>query len=366
MKKKILIIFPNEWLAYTPTILNLVGKMSDVFDVKVLAIDDGNYRNSELDSNNFEFIRVNAAVLKLHAFITKSFGTSKFYQLAKMALIFFAARAYRKWADEVIAADSAGLWIAQKVFGECHFMSLELFKDRLFEQCDFKLIESVIIQTQERYDYLFGDRVIKTFLIQNSPPYQPDSVNHELPISKKAIFLGNANPRNGAYFCIEAMRSIENLSLTIKGTISSKDRQYIEAHYGDLLDDKRLIIDDSYVKQEAIIEYLSQYYVGFCFYDLNCTDETTRFNFISVPSGKLFNYYAAGVPVVGSSLLGLKSVQDFEAGVLLEDLSATSVFQALRYVDEHHEQLSENCLKAAIHFDFNSAVQPLKDYLLTK
>ena len=365
-KRRILIIFPNEWLAYTPTILNLIPKISDAFDIKVLAIDDGNYKNSEIGGDGFDFIRVSPIILKLHAFTMKRLGSSKFYQLAKMALIFFAARAYRGWADEVIAVDSAGLWIAQKIFGKCHFMSLELFKDRLFEECDLELIESVIIQTQERYSYLFGDLDIRTFLIQNSPPYQPGSTSREFSNSKKAVFFGNANPRNGAYFCIEAMRGIGDLSLTIKGTISSEDRQYIESRYGDLLNDGRLVIDDIYVRQEAIVEYLSQYHVGFCFYDLNCTDEVTRFNFVSVPSGKLFNYYAAGVPVIGSNLLGLKSVQDFEAGVLIEDLSTSQVLQALKYVDEHHEQLSKNCLKAAAHFDFNLAVQPLKDYLLAK
>ena len=344
----------------------MVAELADVLDIKVLAIDDGSYRSNEIDSDYFNFVKVNTLILKLHTFITKTFGTSKFYQLLKMILLLASARSYKGWADEVIAVDSAGLWTAQKIFGQCHFMSLELFKDRLFERCNLKLIESVIIQTQERYDYLFGDLTIKTFLIQNSPPYKPDAINRKPLTSRKAIFLGNANPRNGSYFCIESMRDITDLSLTIKGAISSQDRQYIETHYSDLLKSERLILDDQYVKQEEIIEYLSQYYVGFCFYDLKCTDETTSFNFISVPSGKLFNYYAAGVPVVGSNILGLKSVQDFNAGVLLENTSAMTILQALNYIDQHHEQLSKNCLKAAAHFDFNLAVRPFKEYLLAK
>jgi glycosyltransferase involved in cell wall biosynthesis len=366
MNKRVLIIFPNEWLAYTPTVLNMVAKLSDVFEIKVLAIDDGNYRSNEINGDQFEFVKVNRVLLKLHSFITKGFGTSKFYQLVKIFLLFFAAKGYKQWADEVIAVDSAGLWISQKIFGKSHFMSLELFKDKFFQECNAALIESVIIQTQERYDYLFGNLKIKTFLVQNSPPYRLGFANLKRSNVKKAIFLGNANQRNGAYFCIEAMRSIEELSLTIKGTISSEDRQYIETNYCDLLSSNRLIIDDSYVKQEVIIDYLSQYYVGFCFYNLNYTDDITRFNFISVPSGKLFNYYAAGVPVVGSDMLGLKSVQDFKTGVLLEDLSTAKVLQALKYIDEHHENLSENCFKAAAHFDFDSSVQPFKDYLLAK
>jgi len=366
MSKRVLIIFPNEWLAYTPTLLNLVTKLSDSFEIKVLAIDDGRYKSSEIYSENFEFLRVQPMVVKLNAFLEKKLGTAKLYQLTKMALLFFAAKSYKGWADEVIAIDSAGLWVAQRIFGKCHFMSLELFNDKLFQQCDLTLIESVIIQSQERYDYLFGDRTIKTFLIQNSPPYQADSSIESSVPSERAIFLGNANSRNGAYVCIEALRSIDNLSLTVKGSISNEDKLRIETSYGELLDSGRLAIDDHYIKQDDIIAYLSQYYVGFCFYDLSCTDDVTQFNFISVPSGKLFNYYAAGVPVIGSNLPGLSSVKEFETGILLDCISAEEILHALNYIDANHQRLRENCFKAAVHFDFNSAVKPFEEYLLSR
>jgi glycosyltransferase involved in cell wall biosynthesis len=366
MKKKVLVIFPNEWLAYTPTLLNLVKETSDDFDFKVLAIDDGTYKNSELSGDQFDLIPIHPFIPRVHSFVVKTFGTSKFYQLAKMLIIYMSARTYVGKVDEVIAIDSAGLWIAQKLFSRCHFMSLELFRDFLFKQSDLSLIESVIIQTQERYDYLFGDVDIKTFFIQNAPVYQPSLIKQRDTASKKAIFLGNANARNGVYYCIEAIQNIEDISLTIKGSISRDDRQQIEAQYSDLLNSKKIVIDDRYLEQDELIEYLSQFYVGFCFYDLSCTDDTTRFNFVSVPSGKLFNYYAAGVPVIGSNLPGLISVKEFEAGLLLDNVSTEQVLQALTYIDNNHEQLSKNCLKASEHFDFNSSVQPFRKYLLSR
>lgn len=368
-KKRILIIFPNEWLAYTPTILNLVKNFADTFDVTVIAIDDGNYKNDEIPDDAIKFIKINPLLLKLNTFTGKLLGSLKLYQLTKLGAIFLAALPYKGKVDEVIAADSAGLWVGQKIFGQCHFLSLELFRDTLFKKCDLSKIKSVIIQTQERYDYLFGKQYIKTFLLQNAPSYSSnESIKRaEKPVAqaKKAIFLGNANQRNGAYFCIEAIRELKDITLTIKGTISSEDRKRIEFLYGDLLANEKVIIDDRYVKQDEILEYLSEYHVGFCFYDLTCTDEITRFNFISVPSGKLFNYYAAGVPVIGSDLPGLSSVRDFETGVLLTDLSTENIVKALKYIDFNHSKIRENCFKAAAHFDFNSAVEPLKKHLIS-
>ena len=43
MKKKVLIIYPDEWVAYSPTILNLVDVLASSFSVKVIAVDTGRF-----------------------------------------------------------------------------------------------------------------------------------------------------------------------------------------------------------------------------------------------------------------------------------------------------------------------------------
>lgn len=364
MKKKLLIIFPNEWLAYTPTVLNLVSKLADSFDLKVIAINDNRYKNDEIIGDEFEFIKVNSNIIKISAFLEKIFGNSKSYQLIKLILLFKQVRNYKP--DEIIAVDSMGLWLAQKIFKRGHFLSLEPYKDIYFRQCKTELIESVVTQTQERYDYLFDGIKLKTFLIQNAPNFNAEGRIYRETQTKRAIYFGNANPRNGIYFCIEAVENIKDISLTIKGTISGEVREVIEVRYSELIQSGKIVIDNSYVKQEDVIEYLSEFYVGFCFYDLSHTDEKTSFNFISVPSGKLFNYYAAGVPVIGSDLLGLKSVKDFQAGILLKDVSVESIAKAIETIASQHKRFSENCLAAAAYFDFDSAAEPFKSYLINK
>lgn len=362
--KKLLIIFPNEWLAYTPTVLNLVDKLADSFNVRVVAIDDGSYKSSELIGEEFDFIKVNSIIIKLTGLINKVLGNAKFYQLVKLTLLFNKIRNYK--ADEVIAVDSMGLFLSQAIFKKCHFLSLEPYKDIYFRFCKTEQIKSVIAQTQERYDYLFENLSLKTFIIQNAPCFKTKNRTYQEPQCRKAIYFGNANPRNGVYLCIEAIQNIKDMSLTIKGTISKEVREVIETRYSELIQSSKIVIDSSYVKQEDVINYLSKFYVGFCFYDLNYTDETTSFNFISVPSGKLFNYYAAGVPVIGSDLLGLKSVKDFQVGILLKNISTENIALAMESIASQHKRFSENCLAAAAYFDFDTAVEPFKSYLLNE
>jgi len=377
MKKKILIVFPNEWLAYTPTILNIVYKLKNSFEIKVLAISDGVYSNHNLIEKEFEFIKINKFLGGTISFLDKfsvklgkiRIRGSKFHQLVKIALLYYNLKEYYQTSKdyEVIAVDSMGLFVTQKIFKKCHFLSLEPYKDYLFEKSDLTRIESVIAHSEERYNYLFEESSIKAFILPNSPPLESDKAHWYYPKEPcQGIFFGNATPRNGIYFCLDAIRKSEKVSIVIKGTISPSVREKIFQDYRDLIDSGKLKIDSSYVQQEKINEYLSKFWFGFCFYDFGYVDEVTRFNFVSVPSGKMFNYYAAGVPVIGSDILGLKSVRDFNAGILLKTPSPKAINIAIKQVINQHHQYRENCFKAAEHFDFNKSLEKFKEYLLQK
>lgn len=367
MKKKILIIFPNEWLSYTPTILNLVDKISDELDIKIIATDNGEYKNEELKREGVEFIKIS----KKWPRIAKKIGQPRLYEIIKLLVlipkILQIKASYQP--DEVMAVDSLGLFITQKIFKKCHFISLEPHKDFFFRMSKMdNSIESVLSHTPERYEYLFEDLKYTKFCIPNAPAFKADSnLTYKTRNKKKAIYFGNVLPSHGIYYCLEALKhsKLEELSLTVKGIISPEIKAEITKKYGDLIEQGKLILDNTYIEQDQVIEYLSDFYVGFCFYDLKLVGKST-FNFISCPSGKLFNYYAAGVPVIGSDILGLKSVRDFAAGILLEELSDTNINAAIETISKNHQEYSENCWKAAANFDFDAAVEPYKNYLLSK
>lgn len=379
IKKKILVIFPNEWLSYTPSLINLVEKLSFYFDVKVHAIDDGYYNNNLLNKQEFCFIRIDKKLTKLILALNKlsisqgniKISGSKIYQVLKAILIYLSIwKIKNRYIDyEVIAVDSMGLFIAQKLFDKYHFISLEPYKDYFFRKANLTRIESVIAHSDERYNHLFGDteQPIKKFIVPNSPYFLTNNQNLQNPLKPvRGIYFGNATPRNGLYFCLDAIRGIKHVGLTVKGKISDEDRQRILEEYRDLIKSGQLQVDNGYLQQEEIVKYLSKFWFGFCFYDFSHVDEVTRFNFESVPSGKMFNYYAAGVPVIGSDILGLKSVKDFNAGVLLEKPTQKSISYAIDIVLKEHDKYRNNCLKAAEYFDFDKAVQPFKNYLLSK
>ena len=364
--KKILIVFPNEWLSYTPTLLNLIEYLSTTFEVKAFAIDDGSYSNENIKSDCIIFIKVNYLLSKIAITMEKYFPKGyRIRQIIKFLLLYTRLRKYE--ADEIIAVDSLGLYISQKIFKKCHFLSLEPYKDFLFRQCNLNKIESVIAHSKERYDFLFNTVKPKYFILPNSPIYDSEKLSTLQPVKPpKAIFFGNATPRNGVYLCLEAFRSIKNISLVIRGSLSPRDREKILSEYEDLLESGILSIDEQYIRQTEVTEYISQFSIGFCFYDFNYVDEVTRFNFISVPSGKMFNYYAAGVPVIGSDILGLKSVKDFNAGILLKTPSSETIVDAIKQIMNQHDLYRDNCLKAAKHFDFNKSVKHIQEYLLQK
>jgi glycosyltransferase involved in cell wall biosynthesis len=135
--------------------------------------------------------------------------------------------------------------------------------------------------------------------------------------------------------------------------------------YRHLFENNIVTIDEQYTNQEEIVPYLSGFDIGFCLYDFNRISKND-FNYVTVPAGKLFNYYAAGIPVIGVDIPGMQSVKDFQAGILLDSPSSSNIKDAIIKISEDYAFYSANCLKAAEHFDFQKAVQPYRIFLLAE
>ena len=367
MKKKVLIIFPDEWLSHSPTILNLVRSLDNDVCVKVIAFDDGTFDNESLEGPSYSFIRVNRTLARF--FLRK---VRFVYGLLKTILLLRIVRSYRclNESAHIIGVDSIGLWVAQRVFGRAHFLSLETKKDFFFRRCKQRDILSLVIQSTERAHFLFQNNPPRTFLIQNSPIIHG---NTQQTVSKRSfnfrlVFLGNILPEHGIFRCLDAIERMadEGFTLTIKGILYRNEvRNRIFKHYGDLISKGTVTLDENYVAQDGIIGFLSQFSIGFCFYDFNIISKED-FNYISSPSGKVFNYFAAGVPVIGTDILGLRSVKDFGTGVLLQEPSVQKISQAVLEISKRFSYYHSNCLKAAQHFDFARAVEPYRDFLFPK
>jgi hypothetical protein len=375
MKSKVLILFPNEHLAYSPTIINLYDFLSVYFDVTIIAPSPKKFNNQILENRKviyygFKYkkpaVVLNrlrfewAALFNKYAriFRKKNFNTGDY---------FYAFHIIKDFIEQnnpahIIAVDFRDLMFCQLLGKKAHFLSLEIRENKYYPHCDFENIESVIIQTPERYNHLFHEKIFKTFYIQNAPVYKPIQNNHP---RNGLIYCGTAWDDFGFYHCLEYLKKYPSETMTVKGAILEKDKVRVGREYQELLQQDRLIIDDSYADEKEIIDYLTHFRVGFCFYNFDLPHIRT-FNYYSAPSGKLFKYLAAGVPVVGSDISGLQAIKEFNCGVLIKDLKPDSIRRAIKEIEGNYEFYSKNCFIAAAHYSFDKTVAPFIDWLREK
>lgn len=249
MKKKVLIIFTDEHLPYSMTTINLYDTLSESFDVQIVAFEPAKYmKTHESESRNIDYIRTSEEIklpkVRLLYFLFRlglKLGFLKFLktltpsQKLKTFILWNRIRQLR--ADEVIGVDFLALWIAQIVFNKGHLVSLEVNKNNLFYNLVNKdKIQSVIIQTEERYQYLFSDSNLKKFLVQNAPIYKPLK---SVPSShKELIFCGTAIPEFGVYQCLDFIASDPEFSLTIRGGITTGVKEKMQTDYRHLIEEK--------------------------------------------------------------------------------------------------------------------------------
>lgn len=390
MKKKVTILFNGAHLAYSPTVIGLYDLLSEKFDVVIVADDPNEFGNQPLTSRNvvykpkaarrnsgiFDKLKQKKPVEKAGDFLRSNrhhfgFGASADAELLALEKMGFEANVIRDFefvrkflctneTDFIIAVDFRNLLFAQILGKSVELVSLEIpANDKFYKNCDFKNINSVVIQTRERFEYLFGKRELKTFFVQNAPSYVEFP---EAAARQNLVYCGTAWNAFGIYHCLNFLREFPEYTMNVKGAIFEKDRRKIEAEYKDLLAGKRLIIDDEYLDDAAAVDYLRQFKAGFCFYnfDLKWVD---NFNYHSAPSGKMFKYMAAGVPVIGQEISGLKPVKEFDCGVLIKDLKPSSIKKAVEKIEENFGYYSANCLQAAAHYSFDKRAKPFVDYL---
>lgn len=356
--KRVLIVFPDEWLQYSPSIINLNECFSDNNYTKVIYLDNGFFKNDDIVANP-ERIRVGKWIPYL---FRKTIGL-KVYKILRLFFILLKIKLFEKRYDHVIAIDSAGYLPARLFFSKTIFFSLEVEKSRYFKACQLLGIDKLIIQTKERKDYLIGDdEFIEVFYIQNAPIIDHSKVFNFKHKQKKILYMGNIDFRYGLEQFIDSIKSLDDsYSLTLKGIKSENFFKMLNEKYSDLISSGRLNFDFSYTEQSGIIDYVSDFFIGITGYDIQLAK--LDYNYFSSPAGKLFNYYAAGVPVIGINIDGLKSVRDFNTGILLDEVADNNVKKAIKNIEIDYENISQNCLKAAETFDFKKAYNSLVEHI---
>lgn len=345
-----LVVFPDEWLQYSPSVLNLYQCLKEKYDTKIVYVDNGRFANEGL-ADNYKQIRIG----KFAAYFwRKTFGY-KFYKILRLLLSLCFIKLFDKRYDIVIAIDSSGYLATKLFFNQSIYFSLEVEKDNYFKLSSLLGIDTLIIQSKERKEYLLGTETgTEVYYIQNSPILKEEPKAITSPKEKRILYMGNIEFGYGLEQFIECIKGLgADYTLTLKGIKNEKYFTWLQQNYRDLIDSGKLTFDFNYVEQAKVIEYTSQYYIGVTGYDLELAKRS--FNYFSSPAGKLFNYYAAGIPVIGIDIVGLKSVKDFKAGILVDEVTPAKIESAIKAIESNYNSFSENCIAASKEFDFKKS-----------
>ena len=376
MKKTILILTLNDYIIYQPSILNLYDYLQPHFDTTVVSFLPSSGAKKKDESRNIVYL--DPGFFLKHFFQKTDFILSKVFKLLKKVFpgaeySYIYYNNYLPWllksgikkqkltADIIIATDFPALHTVQQVYGSVHFLSLEIENNTnpIHRKIDRSKVKSVFIQSKERYDYLFPGMNLPVFYIQNAPVFREDSItNYE---RKDFIWSGAMDRRMSIYDCLDFFDAYPQYKLVIKGAAERKVLKHIHEAYEHLIQQNRVKIDQEYLPGSSFLDFLAHFKFGFAFYAWDVV--LHNFNYATAPSGKLFMNLAAGVPVIACNIPGFKLVEEFNAGVLIDDFKATTIFEAMKKIEADYESYRQGCYAAARHFSFDKCVAPYIDFL---
>ncbi len=346
--KNALIIFPNDWVYYSPTILNTVEILSQngITPYLIYPHTSRYICPESLSEHQISFPkRLENLIfhLKLANLYFSALCLTKILKYKRIGIRF----------DLIIGVDALGHILASILYKNVIYLSLELQTGFLNFVSRLLPIAHLLIQSKERKDFFDPTHSTKTFLIQNSPILK--KIGYKKNKNKKLIYFGTLSKRHGVEACINALYSLDSeYTLTIKGIPSSHNNAYYKEllkNHDNLIKNNRIVFDFSYIDQNNITEYMSEFSVGFCFYDFHLIDKGD-FNYISSPSGKLFNYFSAGIPVIANDIIGFRPVSETNSGVLLSSVDSVQIRQAISQIMSNYNYYSKNATEASIKYDF--------------
>jgi glycosyltransferase involved in cell wall biosynthesis len=371
-RKKILILFDGGHIAYSPTIAQLYNELEKDFEVTVFTQDPNDFSKNVQLPYRLEMYSMPGRISRLFYKIMYKFlllFNDEAKQInkhlkGKHVDYFFRFLRIKKYVkqkkfDKIICVDLKNLFFVNTVLKtRSYFLSLELCNnENILPFVDFKLVDCVIIQSAIRYEYLLKQMKIRTFFIQNAPTF-----NRSLIKEKRAghIYTGTAWDPFGFGYCLDYLKENPNERLTVLGAV--KDKLINKNNeYKKLIVNKRLIITDKYIPDAAVVEFISSYEIGFCFYNFE-HQWINNFNYLSAPSGKIFKYMAAGVPVICNKIIGFEFVDEFECGIRIDSFDPSTIRLAVEKIRADYDTYVNGALKAAAHFSFDKAVKPFIDF----
>jgi len=378
--KSILIIFPYPHLAYSPTTINLCkllkgrgNKVTVVYGFEkfwreqATRLDGITLKDISYSKRTIRVAKhVNKLVWKPIAKVLQRLSILPVYnQLSLRELLFsrIIKKALRTKFDDLIAVDSLPLYWAQQAQRDCHFVSLEVDDGlQLIGSLDTTRIKSVLIQSEERFQRLFGNAELRRFFVQNAPNFIEPTTRTRA--STSLIYNGTAWTPFGSLDIIEFVKRYPEYRVHFKGNVHEHLWALVQSRYKDLIDSGTLSFSEMYLDDSDLRAYLADYSIGFCFYDFNHPAiAQRRFNYETAPSGKVFLYLSVGMPVVATRIRGFRFIEERQAGVLLDDHRPETIKKAVDTILSDYNNYSNNALATGRMFSFDESAKPFVDFI---
>lgn len=359
----VLILFPDDWAAYSPTLTRLTAELASAFRVRVYAIDSGRFDNSVLDPKVYRRVRIHRRV----AWATRKIGL---YKLMRACTLAYRARQEAKHAAHVIAVDADGAVAARILDRHFHFLSLEIGWHPVLRMIVARHARSIIIQSRERLEAQFDSKEIShvpVFFVQNAPDLGTNgrirSLQHPIDSQRpKFVYLGHAIPLHGLISMLDLIAAWPGATLTLQGIHPERSVKFLRGRYGTLLETGAVKFGTGYVAEQDLSKFLGHFDIGLCLYDLD-RRHRRDINYLSSPAGKMFNYFSAGVPVIASSQTGLNPVSQHRAGIQVPDNTVGELKAATLAILANYQFYRDGCLRASVHYDFRSSAGRFIDFL---
>jgi glycosyltransferase involved in cell wall biosynthesis len=359
--RKFLIVFPSEWLAYSPTILNMIELLSKSGRVDIVAFWDKKMSGVKNDiAASICFIKIPRIIYNVLA---------RLHLLSACKLFLLLCVVFRKSLtryDVSFGVDPIGFIPVRFFCSNPVFMSLEVERNLWLLIARAMGVSKLLIQSQARKEFLLGNEGYnksQCWILPNSPIILPCMEQKIRKPRRHVLYFGNICKKHGVEFCIDSLIMMDcDINLTLHGIIADEYFQHLGQKYKELMDSGRLCIVSQYVEQSDIHSYFDAFDIGLCLYDIG-RETASDFNYLSCPSGKMYDYFAAGLPVIGSNILGLQDVKIFNAGILIDDYQPKTIALAINQIYKNYSFYSDASYKAGRHFDFQKFFLPILDDL---
>ncbi|MFN9623930.1 MAG: hypothetical protein ACK587_14040 [Cyanobacteriota bacterium] len=350
--RKALLVFPDAHLRYSPSAINAATVLVEHgFDVTIICVSN-HYASPGLGPQ----IHVKAISLpefshRLPARL-KLFHAVGFFLLAIKACSF----GFKNKPNIVIGFDARGYLASRLASRKAAYFSLETIHDFYHSFSRFLGVQTLIIQSQLRKTFLFNRQSsMNVWYVPNSPLSDHQSLPSRPSIKDgpiELVYCGGLIASNFSIECIDLLNQDPRYQLTIKGPANPDYLGFISEKYRPFLHSGRLRIDTSYESQADLVQYLASFHVGICIYPTIVFDD---FNYLTSPSGKMYSYFAAQLPCVGSLVPGLSEIEHYRAGILVDQLSPQSLHSAIKRIASDYLLFKRGCAEAAEKLDFRRA-----------